>query len=212
MAIIVKDEFAEERVERAKKVKALQFLEGLISQLEAIDLETMDDPLLFENYKCKPCKDMHCVLIPTDAIPLFEPFAAGLDEIDKNDERYDLYDPARFQTVPIPADNLKSMFTIVQHITNCVMQFVTKDSAAHWAVGEFDEHTAETYIRLFFAAVASTNCYMCLSETSIYMRSLASFYAALCFHFGIFAGVVCLLLADYYSELMTAIKNDFHVY
>lgn len=164
-------------------------MKDALEQWDAVDweaeYEASTNPALFENYECTPIKDMHCVLIPTDAIPLFMPFAEGLHEIDRNDERYDLYDLARFQTVPILPDNLKALFTIVQHIVNCIMQYVTKNDAAHWAVGDFDERTAETHIRLFFSVVASTNCYMCLSETSIYMRSLPSFYATLCFHFGI---------------------------
>lgn len=184
MGTSIKDVYAEERAERDKRKKALLFLQRAIEKLEAIELEALDDPLLFENYKCEVLRTYdgnpaHCVLIPTDAIPLLDVFVQDADEAD------DLYVLERFQSTPLIEQDKPALFTIVQHVTNCIFKYVSKNTEVRWAVGPYDAKSAETHIRHFFAAVAESNSYMVLSETSIYMRNIEAFYAKLCFYFGI---------------------------
>lgn len=129
--------------------------------------DNMDDPTLFENYKCEPFNTSHCILIPTDSIPFFTPFS----EHRADDELYNL---DQFQSVVIPTPYLPVLVTIVEHLVNCILSFTGVADRV-----QINRCRGEEKVRAFFAILAEQGGYMHHWETSIYFPDVKAFGEAL---------------------------------
>lgn len=158
-------------------LELLKYLEEQIEHSENGYFDREDDPLLFENYKCETFRNRHCILIPTDSIPFFDPFSG--EQHDK-----ELYNLDQFQTVPIGNAYLPVLIIIVQHLINCIFNFVCKNRTEI-----FQLTNGEEGVRLFFAVLQQNGGYMHHMETSIYTPDITAFYNALCIAYDIHSQV-----------------------